>query len=207
MCCIYATDRNKDTMTMSWMEVTDLVRQAQAGDRNAYGELVERFWGAVFASALTRVRGAMEAQELTQEVFVHAMRKIGQLRDPRCFAGWLRRITARMAINKLTRRALPVGVSGDALDDVVGYTHDPLDGMVKTEQRKAVRNALRRLKPIDRAALEAFYLRGESLNEMADKFDVPLGTVKRRLHTARLRLKAALVGNEAVEGAESALAV
>jgi RNA polymerase sigma-70 factor (ECF subfamily) len=189
------------------MEVTDLVRQAQRGDRNAYGQLVERFWGAVFASALARVRGPMEAQELTQEVFVHAMRKIGQLRDPRCFAGWLRRITARMAINKLTRRTLPVGVSGDALNEVVGYTHDPLDGMVQTEQRKAVRKALRRLKPIDRAALEAFYLRGESLNEMADKFDVPLGTVKRRLHTARLRLKAALVGNEDVDVAEPALAV
>jgi RNA polymerase sigma-70 factor, ECF subfamily len=192
-------------MTMCWMEVSDLVRQAQRGDRNAYGQLVERFWGAVFASALARVRGPMDAQELTQEVFVHAMRKIGQLRDPRCFAGWLRRITARMAINKLTRRSLPIGATGDALDGVAGEAADPLDGMVKTEQRRAVRKALRRLKPLDRAALEAFYLRGESLNEMADKFDVPLGTVKRRLHTARLRLKAALVGNEAVS--EPALAV
>ena len=74
------------------------------GDRDAYGELVRRFQGSVYAMALTRVRDPLEAQELAQEVFVHAMRKLPQLRDPRCFAGWLRRITARMAINRLTRR-------------------------------------------------------------------------------------------------------
>lgn len=176
---------------MCWNEVTALVRRAQTGDRAAFGTLVERFWGAVYAAALTRVRGHVEAQELTQEVFVHAMRKIDQLRDPRCFAGWLRRITARMAINKLTRQGIPVG-GADALDGVAGENAEPLDTMVRKEQRKQVRTALRRLKPLDRAALEAFYLRGQSLNEMADHFDVPLGTVKRRLHTARLRLKAAL---------------
>jgi len=179
---------------MCWIEVNALVRRAQTGDRAAFGELVERFWGAVYASALARVRQPHEAQELTQEVFVHAMRKIGQLRDPRCFAGWLRRITARMAINRLTRRAIPVGAGTDALEGVAGDAADPLESMVKAEARTAVRGALRRLKPLDRSALEAFYLRGESLNEMADKFDVPLGTVKRRLHTARLRLKSALEG-------------
>src|SRR5205814_6433648 len=80
---------------MSWTEVTELVGLAQAGDRVAFGELVSRFQGAVFAMALTRVHDPVEAQELAQEVFVHAMRKLPQLRDPRCFAGWLRKITAR----------------------------------------------------------------------------------------------------------------
>jgi RNA polymerase sigma-70 factor (ECF subfamily) len=178
---------------MSWTEVSELVHRAQAGDRAAFGELVERFWGAVFASALGRVRDAHEAQELTQEVFVHAMRKIGQLRDPRCFAGWLRRITARMAVNRLTRRGIPTG-SPEALEALAGGYTDPHESVVLAEDKAAVRSALRRLKPIDRAALEAFYLRGESLSEMADRFDVPLGTVKRRLHTARHRLKAALEG-------------
>src|SRR5205809_57774 len=61
---------------MCWTEVTELVRRAQAGDRHAFGELVTRFQGAVFAMALARVRDAGEAQELAQEVFVHAMRKL-----------------------------------------------------------------------------------------------------------------------------------
>src|SRR5262245_39395040 len=126
-------------MIMCWIEVGVLVRRAQAGDRAAFGELVVRFQGAVYASALTRMRDPQEAQELTQEVFVHAMRKIAQLRDPRCFAGWLRRITARMAINRLTRRGLNAGSNPEALECVAGATADPLDAVVKAEERTAVR--------------------------------------------------------------------
>ena len=89
---------------MSWDEIIPLVEQAQAGDRAAYGELVRRFEPTVYAVALTRLRNPAEAQELTQEVFIHSMRKLDQLRDPQCLAGWLRQITVRMALNRLTRR-------------------------------------------------------------------------------------------------------
>src|SRR5262245_53650752 len=60
-------DRDRVTI-MSWDEVTVLVERAQRGERTAYGELVKRFENAVFAIALTKVRDAVEAQELTQEV-------------------------------------------------------------------------------------------------------------------------------------------
>ena len=103
---------------MSWTEITVLVERAKAGDREAYGELVTRFQSSVYAMALARVRNPLEAQELAQDVFVHAMRKLPQLRDPRCFAGWLRRITARMAINRLTRRGPLFGADPEMLDAV-----------------------------------------------------------------------------------------
>ena len=109
----------------------ELVRRAQTGDRVAFGELVTRFQGAVFAAALTKLRDAGEAQELAQEVFVHAMRKLPQLRDPRCFAGWLRRITARMAINRLTRRGPVRGADAGLLDAVPAVTAGPLDDLVR----------------------------------------------------------------------------
>ena len=180
---------------MSWTEVSELVRLAQTGDRVAFGELVERFQGAVFAMALTRVRDPGEAQELAQEVFVHAMRKLPQLRDPRCFAGWLRKITARMAINRLTRRG-PVGCGNPALlDTVAGDVAGPPEQLERAEARAELHAGLRRLKAGDRATLEAFYLRGESLKQMSRTSGAPIGTVKRRLHVARLRLKAVLEGN------------
>jgi len=180
---------------MSWTEVTELVRLAQTGDRVAFGELVERFQGAVYAMALTRVRDPGEAQELAQEVFVHAMRKLPQLRDPRCFAGWLRKITARMAINRLTRRG-PVGCGDPALlDTVAGDVVGPPEQLERAEARAELHAGLRRLKAGDRATLEAFYLRGESLKQMSRTTGAPIGTVKRRLHVARLRLKAVLEGN------------
>ena len=179
---------------MSWTEIIHLVERAQVGDREAYGELVIRFQGSVYAMALARVRDPLEAQELAQDVFVHAMRKLPQLRDPRCFAGWLRRITARMAINRLTRRGPVHGAAPELLESVEAVTDEPLDTLVRAEQRAELLAGLRRLKPLDRAALEAFYLRGESLKQMSRAFDAPVGTIKRRLHVARARLKAVLEG-------------
>ena len=180
---------------MSWSEITVLVGQAQTGDRAAYGELVRRFQGAVYAMALTRVHNPVEAQELTQEVFVHGMRKLPQLRDPRCFAGWLRRITARMAINRLTRRGPVVGAEPEVLDNVEGRVRGPVEEIERLEAKAELHAGLKRLKVLDRETLEAFYLRGRSLKQMSREFETPVGTIKRRLHVARLRLKAVLEGN------------
>src|SRR5216684_4440167 len=148
---------------MSWNEITDLVLRAQAGDRVAYGELVERFQPTVYAVALARLRNPAEAQELTQEVFLHGMRKLAQLRDAVCFAGWLRQITVRMAINRLTRRGPLFKVESEALDGAAAAGAGPLDVLVKAEQAQALHRGLGRLKEDDRAALTAFYLRGRSL--------------------------------------------
>jgi RNA polymerase sigma-70 factor (ECF subfamily) len=178
---------------MSWDEVEVLVTRAQAGDRRAYGELVTRFQNAVYAIALGRVHDATEAQELTQEVFVHAMRKLPQLRDARCFAGWLRQITVRMAINRLTRHAAHGG-DQDMLETVAANTIGPPEELERAEARRQIHAGLDRLKDLDRQTLEAFYLRGRTLKQMSREFETPVGTIKRRLHVARLRLKEVLEG-------------
>ncbi|MBX9627344.1 MAG: sigma-70 family RNA polymerase sigma factor [Gemmataceae bacterium] len=179
---------------MSWGEIIVLVGRAQGGDREAFGELVERFQGSVYGMALARVRDPLEAQELAQDVFVHAMRKLPQLRDPRCFAGWLRRITARMAINRLTRRGPLFGADPDALEGVAARGRDPGAALEVGEAVGQLKEGLAELKPLDRQTLEAFYLRGRSLKQMAREFEVPTGTVKRRLHVARQRLREVLEG-------------
>jgi RNA polymerase sigma-70 factor (ECF subfamily) len=179
---------------MSWTEISVLVDKAKAGDRAAFGELVVRFQNSVYAMALARVRNPTEAQELAQEVFVHAMRKIPQLRDPRCFAGWLRRITARMAINRLTRRGPAFGTEPEILDAVPGKGRAPEHELEASEAKAELHAGMNKLKAEDRATLEAFYLRGKSLIEMSEEFDAPIGTIKRRLHVARHRLKEALGG-------------
>src|SRR5439155_19356055 len=118
-------------VVMSWEEVVNLVEAARAGDRAAYGELVERFQPAVYAVALARLRNPTEAQELAQEVFIHAMTKLDQLRDPHCFAGWLRQITVRMAINRLTRQAPLQGAEPEVLQNAPDAGKTPLEEMVR----------------------------------------------------------------------------
>ncbi len=177
---------------MTWTDVTSLIERARAGDRPAFGELVERFQPAVYAVALARLRDVNEAVELTQEVFIHALRKLDQLRDPRCFVGWLRQITVRMAINRVTRQAPCRGADPEVIQNAPAADAGPLDALIRAEQRAEVLQGLDALKPLDRDTLVAFYLRGQSLVQMSREFESPVGTIKRRLHVARNRLRDAL---------------
>src|SRR5579885_2216017 len=156
---------------MTWNEITELVLKAQQGDRAAYGELVERFQPTVYAVALARLRNPAEAQELAQEVFLHGMRKLPQLREASCFAGWLRQITVRMAINRLTRRGPFQGVEPEVLENAQASGSGPLDELVCSELRDELRQALALLKPLDRDTLVAFYLRGRTLKQMSREFE------------------------------------
>jgi RNA polymerase sigma-70 factor (ECF subfamily) len=122
-------------------------------------------------------------------VFLHGMKKLPQLRDAQCFAGWLRQITVRMAINRLTRRGPLHKVESEALENAEAGGAGPLEQLVKAEQAAALYKGLERLKPVDRATLVAFYLRGRSLKQMSREFETPVGTIKRRLHVARNRLR------------------
>ena len=168
--------------------LAELVIAAQGDDREAFGQLVVRFERTVYGIALRRLGNHAEAQELTQEVFVKAMQRLYQLREPVRFGGWLRSITNRMAINRATRRK-PVAVTEPAiLENTCISPATPLDNVLQRERAEEVRAGLGRLRVLDRETLEAFYVRGQSLIEMSDAFESPIGTIKRRLHVARKRL-------------------
>ncbi len=169
-------------------ELASLVRAAQNGDRRAFEALFERYHRAVYVTVLRRLDNEAEAQELCQEVFIQAMRKIGQLRDPLCFGGWVRSIANRMAINRAVRARRTVALESEQAEPSYAGQETPLDEVLAQEQRDQVRVGLNRLSEMDRDTLVAFYFRGRSLVEMSDEFDSPVGTIKRRLHVARKRL-------------------
>jgi RNA polymerase sigma-70 factor, ECF subfamily len=187
-----ATLRNVPVHDSPWTEVALLVRRAQEGDREAFGRLVEQFQRTVHAICLRRLGNSSEALELTQEVFLHVMRRLDQLREPERFAGWLRQVTVRMAINRATRRVAPASVETGVLEGASEHRADPLGDLISRERAQRLWEAIARLRLIDREALVAFYIQDQSLIEIAKSLDVPIGTVKRRLHTARKRLKAEL---------------
>ncbi len=164
------------------------VLAAQRGNQEAFGQLVESFQRSVYAIAVRRLRNHAEAQELVQEVFVQVLRKIGQLREPECFAGWLRSITTRMAINRQVRRGNVLSAEREVLDAACIERRTPLVAALERERAGQVRDGLGRLRSLDRQTLEAFYVEGRSLIEMSGDFQSPVGTIKRRLHVARKRL-------------------
>ena len=170
------------------MTVADLVRAAQTGDRAASGELYERYQNMVLSVAYRRLGDYVDAQELVQEVFVQALQKLGQLRTPECFGSWLRSITVRMAINRMVRGDRAVSTEPVTLEATISISETPEDRAITVERAEAVRDGMLRLREMDRDTLVAFYVRGQSLIEMSESFDAPVGTIKRRLHVARLRL-------------------
>ena len=164
-----------DLENSRWADLAIVVRRAQRGDREAFGALVEQFQPTVYAIALRRLGNPSDALELTQEVFLHVLQRIDQLREPERFAGWLRQVAVRMAINRATRRVAPASVETGVLEGAYEGGDEPLDQLISRERAERLWQALGQLKSLDREALDAFYIRGHSLIEIAEMLEVPTG--------------------------------
>jgi RNA polymerase sigma-70 factor (ECF subfamily) len=167
---------------------SSLVVAAQHGDREAYGQLAQRYERAVYATALRRLGNHAEAQEVCQEVLVRAMQKISQLREPEAFGAWLQSVTNRMAINRAVRKRSVAVAEPEMLASTYVDSDTPLTKVLARERASQVRAGLGRLGALDRDTLVAFYVQGQTLVEMSQEFRSPVGTIKRRLHVARKRL-------------------
>ena len=165
------------------------VRQAQLGDREAFDRLVGRFRERVLAALRARLAHQQDAEEVTQETFVQAWRELPRLRDPSRFAAWLHRIARTRGSNFRTRwrqETLPLdGVdwSGQTSRGV----NQPNGGSSSGNGR--LRDSLATLSEVHRETAGLFYVDGYSVQEIAERLRLPTGTVKRRLHDARTRLK------------------
>ena len=137
-----------------------------------------------------------DLDELEQIVFIQILRKIHDLKDPNRFHAWVRTIARRMAINfrmrsdqRSDRRPMSM-TNAEGIDrDIRGKPADnPLIQLMQGEQQEQLIAALAQMKEFDRNRLRDFYLLGISLNEIVKRDSIPLGTLKRQLHTARQRL-------------------
>ncbi len=85
-------------------DVAGLVRRAREGDRDAFGDLVERFWGDLVALARGVLAADADAEDLVQDSLVHAWQRLWTLRNPESFAAWMRRIVTRRCLTRARRR-------------------------------------------------------------------------------------------------------
>ena len=178
---------------MSVEFTTQTVLRAQAGNRDAFDKLTELFYSRVYGIVMQRLRNTAEADEVTQEVFLRAFRKITQLNDPAAFGGWLCQIASRLSINRAVRRPAERYCEPVTFELLRESDVGPTTNFLQREDAQQLRSGIDRLGQLDRQTLLAFYFEGQSLKQMAEVFDSPIGTIKRRLHTARNRLREALV--------------
>jgi RNA polymerase sigma-70 factor (ECF subfamily) len=196
-------DESRDCVTASEASATDLdlVRLAQAGDVEAFGELVERNRRAVYRAALACLGNPAEADDVAQEAFVTAYRKLSTFRGEAQFRTWLLSITWRKAIDrrKSVSRWLKLAVGPargepgedalDQMDRVAAVSRSQEDLMVDDELQ---RNVTRLIGTLPRKLRDALLLAGtgeHTYEQISRMLGAPLGTVKWRVSEARRVLK------------------
>lgn len=162
-------------------EVALRVLSARGGDAEAILELLRLFRPPLVRLLTGITTDAALAEDVAQEAFLQAFRSLAQLRDPGAFYPWVRRLATRLALRSLRRRP---DNSGDA--DPPGSGVDPAR---QVETRIAVQHVLGQLPAELRAVLVLREMEQLDYQEIADALGVPLGTVRSRLHVARVRFR------------------
>jgi RNA polymerase sigma-70 factor, ECF subfamily len=163
-----------------------LTERTLQGDLAAFEQLVERHRGVVFRVA-ARIVGPRDAEDVSQDAFLRAFHRLDQYRGAATFRTWLLQITQNTALNTLTRaRRRPIEVPDDGPEPADrDPVRQPVTELERRERQQRLELKLRTLRPEYRSLLVLRDLEGLSYNEISEVLEMPLGSVKGRLHRAR----------------------
>jgi RNA polymerase sigma-70 factor (ECF subfamily) len=165
-----------------------VVERAQQGDSDAFEALVRDVGGRLVGLAFRILRDPSAAEDAVQQTLVTAWRELPGLRDPERFEAWLYRILVRACAAEARRLGrVRGGVRDVSPGDVLG-----LDALGLVADRDEIERGFRRLTPDQRTVIVLRYWADLRQEEIAETLDIPLGTVKSRLHHATAALRAAL---------------
>lgn len=179
------------------MTDAELVKQCQAGQWQAYNELVARHQDRLF-NLIYRCLGHWEdARDLCQEVFLKAFRALPEFRGEATFGTWLHRIGVNALISwrriKRPKPALSLSgeddVSGERLLEPASTATDPAQQADQQERERFIQQAINTLDEVQRILVILRDVEGYDYEEIAHMLGCPRGTVKSRLHRARLLLR------------------
>ena len=177
-----------------------LVRLSREGQHEAFASLVRLYQGRVYSLALRLVGDVAAAEDITQEAFLSAYKKL-HLFTPGSFRAWLFRITVNACKDHLRARRHKRALSLEALQENPGVglqsrRGNPEEHVLAQEVARVVQEGLQSLPPEQRALLLLVDQQGLAYEEAAVALNLPLGTVKSRLSRARAALRAFLLGHK-----------
>ncbi len=178
-----------------------LIELSVRGDRSAFGELVRRYQDRLYNSVYRVLGNADDAQDVVQDAFLNAYQSLRQFKGDARFFTWLYRIAFNAAISLKRRHRVPLsadlvgrGPPAEPLDE--SEAAQPGRGLERYEDIQRLQAALDRLTPEHRVVLVLKEIDGQKYEVIADILDVPIGTVRSRLHRARLELRDALTTDD-----------
>jgi RNA polymerase sigma-70 factor (ECF subfamily) len=180
----------------------ELLKRVRQGHRDAFGVLVHRYERELYGYLRRYVGDGTLAEDVFQNTFLQVFVKIASYEPGRPVRPWLYTIATNQAIDALRRNGRHQAVSlsqgrddralvdsEDLLGSLEARTVDPLDAAQGEERRLLVRAAVDRLPEFLRQVVLLGYYQGLKYREIADILNIPLGTVKSRLHTALQKLQ------------------
>lgn len=178
----------------------ELVRRAQAGDTAAFGELVERHRRSVFRAAVAALGSAAEADDVAQEAFVTAFRKLAGFRGEASFKTWLLAITWRKGLDhrqsatRWLQRLAPHRITDDGeeidpMDRLADGALSQEDGVMTAQLQRSLRSLIAALPKKLRDPLLLAGSGDYSYEDIGHVLKIPVGTVKWRVSEARRVLK------------------
>ena len=181
------------TMTQS-VDDLDLIRRMQAGDDDAVRDLYAQYGQRLYAYALRLTDDPATAEDVTQNTLVTAWRTARNFRGEGRLIAWLLGIVHHTAMKAIRNRT---NYLSDVAEETISEEQpSPEEQAQVKDERRWVRQGMQSLSPEHRAVLELVFYQELSLNEVAQVFDVPLGTVKSRLSYARTHLRGVLARTE-----------
>jgi RNA polymerase sigma-70 factor (ECF subfamily) len=182
------------------------IRQAVAGDREAFTHLVEAYQIPVYNLAYRMLGDAREAEDAAQETFLRAYTRLTTYQTDKKFSSWLLAIASHHCIDRLRRRRF-TWLSLDELpflDQAAGERNQPEEAAIRQEERDEVRKMLDQLPPHYRAAVILRYWYEFSYREIAEAMGTTESAVKSRLYRAREMLAQRAMASQTAETAHTA---
>ncbi|NLG71856.1 MAG: sigma-70 family RNA polymerase sigma factor [Chloroflexi bacterium] len=168
----------------------DLILQLQAGSLEALGELYDRYQALVYRTALVITNDSNAAEDLLQDVFLRLHRFADRIDPQRPLEPWLYRMTANLSYTWVKRSRRWYRPLEDLAEWLVGgEKNSPQEQIEQDDDWEQVQRAVSSLPLQQRVVGVLYYLNDLSLQEISDILDVPVGTVKSRLHYGRMALK------------------
>jgi RNA polymerase sigma-70 factor (ECF subfamily) len=190
-----------ECVSVNYVE-TRLAKLARGGDRRAFGELVQLYKDKMYHLAYRMLGQAHEAEDIVQETFLRVYTNLNRYDETQKFSTWIYRIATNLCIDRLRKRKanysldaeLPEGEGADWYSLLPSNEETPESELLLSETQHNIRKAIDSLPEKYKSVVILRYLQDMSLQEIGDVLNMPVTTVKTRVHRGREFLRKKLEG-------------